>query len=232
MGQLVRVLPGLYATRPSNFAELSKQKELYFIFYALNYALRAGQTEIVSHQPVPDWAKPYPMMRHRCGDNPEWKIVSASSPLTVEELLRAPTVRGLTPEQRKLSIHQLWPPPVMVRELARGWTPERAEELEQKDRAEAQVRRASQSPSGETSDKPMRHYLYFPEKSSAENAGQRLRRRGFSVEVSLGADGENWLALATGTPSKGGEEMEKLRDEIEALAAELDGDYDGWELAV
>jgi hypothetical protein len=94
MGELVRVLPGLYANRPSDFESLARQKELYFIFYTLNYALRAGQIEIVSHQPVPAWAKSYPMMRHEASTDPSgkalrWRFVPSSSPLTIEELQRA-----------------------------------------------------------------------------------------------------------------------------------------------
>lgn len=140
MGQIVRVLPGLYAFRPADFTELARQKGLYFIFYTLRYALRAGQTEIVSRQPVPDWAKPVPLMRHGGvapaeGRRPIWRIVDALAPLTLEFLQRTPVTSDLTHEQRKLSIHVLRPHQVMVEELARGWTPERAEEFEEQDRA-------------------------------------------------------------------------------------------------
>ena len=54
MGALVRVLPGLFSARPTNFAELSKHREIYFVFYTLKYALRDHQIEIVSHQPIPN----------------------------------------------------------------------------------------------------------------------------------------------------------------------------------
>lgn len=47
-----------------------------------------------------------------------------------------------------------------------------------------------------------------------------------------GADGENWLALARRVPPATKEEMEKLRNELEVLAAEFNGNYDGWEFAV
>jgi regulator of ribonuclease activity B len=235
MGQLVRALPGLFNTRPADFAELAKQRELYFIFYTLNYALRDGQTEIVAHQPVPEWAQPYPLMRWSGAHDPTgktiaWKIFNASDPLTVETHRRTQLIPRLTPEQERLSVHQLWPHPVLVKKLARGWTPERAEELRLQDVAEAAERKKKQ-PSGRKSlDKPMRHFLYFPKKLNAEKAGERLRDRGFSVEVRRGAGGEDWLALATRTPPNTGEVMEELRDEMEALAAELDGEYDGWEL--
>jgi hypothetical protein len=54
MGALVRILPGLYQGRPRDFTDLSRQRELYFTFYTLEYALPKRETEIVSHQPVPD----------------------------------------------------------------------------------------------------------------------------------------------------------------------------------
>src|SRR3974377_1107119 len=83
-GELVRVLPGLHENRVSDFAALAQQKELYFVFYIMNYAIRAGQAEVVSNQPVPEWAKAYPTMRHAAafddfGRVTRWRIVSAAS---------------------------------------------------------------------------------------------------------------------------------------------------------
>jgi hypothetical protein len=118
----------------------------------------------------------------------------------------------------------------LVKELAREWTPERAESIEDQDR-EASARRASQQPA-QPVDNAMRHYLYFPRKRDAESAGEQLRARGYSVEVLKGADGESWLALAKKAAPQTGEEMDELRDQMEALAAQFNGEYDGWEAAV
>jgi len=235
MGQVVRVLPGLFSARPKNFTELAKQRELYFVFYSLKYALRDHQAEVVSHQPVPQWAQPYPLMRWPCardssGKTIAWKIFEASTRLTLENHQRTPVLRELTPEQQKLSIHCLVSHPSMVRDLARGWTPERAEELRLQDVAEAGQRKKAAG--NISSERGMRHYLYFPKKTDAESAGQELRKRGFSVEVRMGADGKNWLALATSDPPKTGEQMGTVRDEMEALAAQFGGEYDGWEAAI
>jgi hypothetical protein len=236
MGQLVRVLPGLFDARPPDFRELARQKELYFVFYTLNHALSNRQAEVVSHQPVPEWANPYPLMRHggfsKNRDTQTWKVLDASTSLTVDALSRMRKLHDLTAEQKRLSIYLLRPHPVMLRDLARGWTPERAEELDLQDAAAGEVKRADSLTMGEPSNHRMRHYLYFPEKSNAEKAGQWFRSQGLSVEVRRGADGENWLALVTQAPPKSDEECEKLREEMEALAEELDGEYDGWELAV
>ncbi len=234
-GDLVRVLPGLFSIRPTDFAELAKQREVYFIFYTLKYALRDGQAEIVSHQPVPHWAQPFPLMRwpsahDRKGRTVAWKLFSASTGLTLDEHQRTPVIRKLTPEQEKLSVLELWPHRVMVRELARGWVPERAEELRQLDIAEPENAKAV--PQDESSEQPITHYLYFAEESNAQKAAQQLRDRGFSVEVRRSADGKNSLVLASRTPPKTGEQIADVRDEMEAIAEELEGEYDGWELSV
>jgi hypothetical protein len=236
MGQLVRVLPGLYSSRP-NMAKLVKDKELYFVFYTLDAAIKAGGALIVGNEPVPDWAKSYPLMRKhgardRDGRTLTWKIVDASTPFTPDVLRQTPNVSLLTPEQQRLSIFSLWPHPVMVKELARGWTPARSEEFRLRDVAEDEAQNGQDSPKIVRLSESMRHYLYFPQKFNAEKAGQWFRSRGLSVEVRRGADGKNWLALVMHKPFKTEEEMNKLRGEMEALASELEGEYDGWELAV
>lgn len=233
-GELVRVLPGLYDHRPSDFATLAQQKEMYFVFYIMNYAIRAGKAEIVSNQPVPGWAKDPPTMRHAAafGDSflkvTKWRLISAASRLTPQELIRTPLLTSLTPEQKKLSIHEIWPHIAMVRELARGWTPERAEEIDLQDAAEAEKCKSTEK----TSSEPMKYYLYFPLKGNAEQAGERLKDGGYSVSVSEAPDGEQWLVLAEKSPPKTGEQMDEIRDEMETLAVQFGGEYDGWEAAI
>jgi hypothetical protein len=228
------VLPGLYGNGVSDFAALARQKELYFIFYILNFALRAGKADVVSNQPIPDWVIAPPRMRHAAtlddfGRVIRWRIVSAASQLTPAELIRTPLIAELTPDQEELSIREIWPHKVMVRELARGWTPKRAEELRLQDIAESAARSASQVRSKRPFEELMRHFLYFRKRPNAEEASEWLRNRGFSVEVQKSADGKTWLALAAKIPPKTGEEMDDLRNEMETLAAQFGGEYDGWE---
>ena len=232
-GELVRVLPGLYANRPLDLATLAQQKELYFVFYFMNYALREGEAVVVSNQPVPEWAKTPPMMRHAAAfDNfgrvIRWRIVSAASRLTPQELILTPLLTELTQEQKKLSIREIWPHAAMVRELSRGWTPDRAEQLQLQDIAEAEKR----MPPEKRGSQPMKYYLYFPKKLSAEEAGEELRNRGFSVQVCKGTSEKGWLTLATKAPPKTGEKLDKLRDEMETLAIQFGGEYDGWEATI
>jgi hypothetical protein len=236
-GELVRVLPGLYRNRPADFATLARQKELYFVFYIMDYAVRAGLTTVVSNQPVPGWAQEPPMMRHPAsfpalGRVTRWRIISAASRLTVDELLRTPVVTELTPEQTRLSVREIWPHTAMVKELARGWTPERAEELHLKDVAEAAEKRKNQAATDDSSYTGMRHFLYFPNKKEAQEAGDLLRGRGFAVKIDRHPDGEQWGVFATGEAPKTGEQMDYLRDEMESFAARFGGEYDGWEASL
>jgi len=236
MGELVRVIPGLYASRPLNLAELVRGSELYFVFYTLMYAVRAGQAKIVLNEPVPEHARAEPLRRHASGRAPDgkitgWRIVPALHPLTVDFLLKTPVLRSLTDDQLRLSIHHLWPHPVLVKELAREWSPLRAESLEEQDREKASAKNVNQRASG-SADDTLRHYLYFPAKKNAVDAGQELQSRGYSVEVRKGADGVSWLALARKLAPKTDEQMDELRAEMETLAAQFHGEYDGWEAAI
>ena len=242
MGSLLRILPGLYRVRPADLADLARQKELYYTFYPLKYALAGGDVEIVSHQPIPDWAKPYPMMRASWGEDASgkthtWMVCRADMPFTVDNIAKAPKYHELTPDLAKLSMNELWAHPVLVKQLAQGWTPERAEELRLKALAEKAAREsAGQGPGGDAKPKleseRLRHYLYFPEKASAEKAAQWFRGQGMSVEVRLGGDRENWLALVRQKLPEKDADLDKFRGEMEALAQQLNGEYDGWEVAV
>ncbi len=66
----------------------------------------------------------------------------------------------------------------------------------------------------------------------AEKAAQWFRSQGFSVDICLGADKENWLALVKHEVVENQQDLEKLRAEMEALTERLNGEYDGWEVAL
>ena len=205
MGALVRVLPGLYSSRPTDFAQLARQRELYFTSYTLQHAVRNSDAEIIPHQPVPEWAKPYPMMRHSADSDAKgktlvWRIVRADTRFTFENLQRAPRHRELTPDLAMLSIRALWPHPSLLRKLTKGWTPERSEEFRLKAASEAKMREAR----GPSPRFPLIRACVI----TCTSPGRRMLRR-----------------LRNASPPQDDEEME-------ALAAELDGEHDGWEAAV
>jgi regulator of ribonuclease activity B len=235
MGHLVRVLPSVYSIRPTDFASLARQQELYFIFLTLVHALRQKEVELVSNQPVPGSAQRFPIMRKVAGRDPDGKIVGwlighGLRLYTLPEIQQALHVRELTQEQRKLSLAQLWPASTLAMKIERGWLPELAEEFEDADRKKAAEREA-QAGGAQPETRFIDHYLYFPKRSNAEHAAHPLRNKGWTVEVKKGADHQNWLALAK-QPAPIEEDIEDIRDELERLAKEFDGEYDGWSAAV
>ena len=75
------------------------------------------------------------------------------------------------------------------------------------------------------------HYLYFPKKTNAVQAALRLRSKKWTVELRRGGDGNKWLMLAK-QPTSSDDDSEAIHDELERLARELGGEYDGWGAAV
>jgi len=234
--QLIRVLPGIHSVRPNNFSELSQQKELYFIFTVLSHAVRKKEIELVSNQPLPEWAKQFPTMRkvagrERGGKITGWIIGHGLRIYTVQEIQQAQHVRDLTPEQKKLSIASIWPASTLAAEVERGWLPERNEEIEEADRQKAAVCEAQSEKIRQPEARFIDHYLYFPKRHNAEQAADQLRTEGWIVELRMGADGKNWLVLAK-QPAPIEESIGDVRDKLEDLAEELGGEYDGWGTAV
>lgn len=76
------------------------------------------------------------------------------------------------------------------------------------------------------------HYLYFPEKKAAEEAVKQLDELEFSIEMRLGADGENWLALITHKIIPTSKSIADARALLTGITERLGGEYDGWEAEV
>lgn len=85
---------------------------------------------------------------------------------------------------------------------------------------------------GEDRETVVVHYVYFPTEDSAELAAASLEQKGFAIESRLGADGINWLVLATHRIVPNEAEIERHRVMFEAIALQGDGEYDGWEAVV
>ena len=79
---------------------------------------------------------------------------------------------------------------------------------------------------------PIDHYLYFPKEDAARSAANVLRGEGYRVDVRVGADEVNWLALASHSIVPTPQTIAETTARMEKLAASLGGEYDGWQAAV
>src|SRR5882724_12682696 len=62
-GSLLRVLPGTYAERPPDFADLVAQEERFSVFFPLGSALTRRIVRIVANEDIPETKKPFPIFR-------------------------------------------------------------------------------------------------------------------------------------------------------------------------
>lgn len=229
----VRILPGLFKARPTpdELAALTTQ-EGYFTFYLVSLAVRHGLVELVGNYPIPAGLKaPSKLLRAgfttREGKVMAWFLWDG----TRETLLK----RELTPEEKRISLAEMWNHELLVHRLAEQWLPEH-EHAERQPQAEDSTPPEPSSPREEQptappSGKPvrMRHYLYFPRAKEGKAVAAVLRKRGFSVEYRKGADGVNWLVLAEHSLSPEDEAGLAVREELERLAQQHAGEYDGSE---
>ena len=73
------------------------------------------------------------------------------------------------------------------------------------------------------------HYFFFSDHADAEAAADRLQQRGWTTQsLSLHGEQQKWL-LHMRKPGKV-EDLKELQTELDLLADEHHGEYDGWRI--
>jgi len=229
----IRVLPGLFPERPApNDLEALSTQEGYFAFYLVSHAVRHGLVEVVAHCPIPAGLEaPRAILRPsfitREGTVTKWWLEEGSR----ETLLK----RELTPDEKRLSLAEMWNHEFLVHRLSQQWRPEH-EHAKRPGQADTRAAphplpQEEAPPPARTAGKPllMRHYLYFPHATVGRTVTAELRQRGFTVVSRRGADEVKWLVLVEHSLAPGDEEGLSIRAELERLAQKHSGEYDGSE---
>jgi hypothetical protein len=73
-GELIRVLPGIWSSRPSDFADLVHQDSQFITFFPLGAACSRGIVQVVASEDVPSFARQFPTFRNSHRD-PQGKRV-------------------------------------------------------------------------------------------------------------------------------------------------------------
>jgi hypothetical protein len=71
------------------------------------------------------------------------------------------------------------------------------------------------------------HFFYFPDRTNADAAAKRLLAKGWTAQVAPSPDGQEWSVFATELAPRE-EDFEATRLEMENMAEESGGRYDGW----
>jgi len=117
IGDLVRVLPGLYSERPANFDKLAGSKERYMIFFPLSAASKQKIVEQVSFYPSDKFEKPKYMRSEHIvrGEFIGWHIIDT-------ETWHRQLVKRLTSEQKQLSPWGIWNDTLLIENIINEWS--------------------------------------------------------------------------------------------------------------
>ncbi|WP_291529132.1 hypothetical protein [Bacteroides sp. UBA939] len=117
LGELIRVLPGLYVERPTDFNELAASKEMYMIFFPLPASYRGKMVELVGYYPADKFGMPKYMREELIirGEFLGWYIINIRT-------RQRKLVKTLTKEQKELSSWGTWNGAFLIEMLTNGWT--------------------------------------------------------------------------------------------------------------
>ena len=119
-GALLRVLPGLFQRRPTDFSELVNQPEQFVVFFPLGAAVWRGIVTIVANEEIPGWARRLPFFRVRGGIDQSGRVLNWG----LWDGERDYRIEGeLTPEQRNLPILEVITDVILINRIVEGWSP-------------------------------------------------------------------------------------------------------------
>jgi len=120
IGELVRILPGLYVDRPVNFDELASSKEKYMIYFPLGAANRQKIVEQVGYHSADKFEKPQHMRTEHIiqGEFLGWHIIDTDT-------WQRQLVKTLSSKQKQLSSWGIWNDTLLIEKLLEDWTLEK-----------------------------------------------------------------------------------------------------------
>ena len=119
-GELIRVLPGLFETRPTPFTQIALQKEKYFVFFPLTVVARGGGVEFVANEKIPTGSATFPLMRRAGGMTRDGKVLNWFLFDGKQNLRR---IDILTDQEKELSLEETWNLALLVDRISSGWLP-------------------------------------------------------------------------------------------------------------
>lgn len=120
IGELIRVLPGIYSEMPDDFESLASMKEKFLVFFPLKAAFTKKIIKRVALSvDTFDFEKPKHMrsIHNIGGEFLGWHIIDT-------ETWQRQLVKVLTPEQKQLSPWGVWNDTLLVERITSEWTPE------------------------------------------------------------------------------------------------------------
>lgn len=119
IGELIRVLPGVYDKIPDNIKEIVTGKEEYFVHFPVKAAKKQKIVELISNFDLPKGLEIPKKFRTEIMNNDGnlvgWHIVDY-------ETWQRETISELTEEQKKLSPWGTWNDALLIERISQEWT--------------------------------------------------------------------------------------------------------------
>jgi hypothetical protein len=112
-GSLLRVLPGLFETRPDDFGHLVSLDERFSVFFPLGAATNRGIVRIVATEPIPEAKRLFPIFGQLSGDGHFWWLWDG------KREWKARSDKKATPR----ALWEVWNDTLLIERIAEGWTP-------------------------------------------------------------------------------------------------------------
>ncbi len=120
-GALIRVLPGIFAERPADFAALVQQPPAFMTFFPLGAACNRRLVRVVAHEPLPAAAQRFPVFR----DSHRDRAGRRQPPWFLWDGCREWRVERLSPEElRAYPPLGVWNDTLLIERIVAGWTHE------------------------------------------------------------------------------------------------------------
>src|ERR1043165_2358877 len=117
-GQLIRVLPGLFKSRPETFRDLVLKPHRFCTFFIAGAALKRGMIKIVSHEEIPEDCQELPLFK-AYNEN----FQTGKKTWFLWDGKRDRQVGELSPEYYDLSLKEIRGFDVLVEATDSGWSP-------------------------------------------------------------------------------------------------------------
>jgi len=119
IGELIRVLQGVYENQPQNLAEIVNKNEEYFVHFPVKAANKQKIIELIGNFELPhdlDIPKKFrTLKKDRDGNLIGWQIVDYDT-------WQRETVNKLSEQQQELSPWGTWNDTLLVERITQGWT--------------------------------------------------------------------------------------------------------------
>jgi hypothetical protein len=117
-GALIRVLPGIFPGRPSEFSGLVGQPPVFMTFFPLGAACNRGIVKVVASEPIPPHASAFPIFRNSHRDRAGRRV----GPWFLWDGQREWRVESLTEQQlRDYPPLGVWNDTLLVERILAGW---------------------------------------------------------------------------------------------------------------